>query len=51
MCFDEIIQLLSERMSNYRAKEIVEEVYYELEKENDQKVTVQEIVALCYKSE
>lgn len=37
-------------MSNYHAKEIVEELYFSLEKEADQKIAVQEIVGLCYQN-
>lgn len=38
-------------MSNYHAKEIVEELYFSLEKEADQRIAVQEIVGLCYQDE
>jgi Ca2+-binding EF-hand superfamily protein len=49
--FEELTQLLSERMSSYHAKEIVEEVYFELERDSAHKVNVQDIVGLCYRSE
>jgi hypothetical protein len=38
-------------MSKYHAKEIVDEIYFQLERDSDLKVSVQDIVGLCYRSE
>jgi hypothetical protein len=38
-------------MSSYHSKEIVEEIYFNLEKGLENKVSVQEIVELCYQNE